>query len=278
MINEDVQILCVDDESNVLKALRRLFMDEDYDIITATSGEEGLEELNDNPGIQLVISDYRMPGMNGVDFLKEVFERRPDTIRIVLSGYADTAAIVAAINEGKIYKFIPKPWNDDDLRVTIDKALELYFLQKENVSLTKELQDSNEELRMINENLEKMVEERTQEITFQNKALATGQFILDSLPVGVIGVDLNDVIVKFNKSAASLLDGQGTIQIAMDAGDCLPDSLQAMLAKLENENDIFQENIELGSNQIRLTGSYMKSLEGQEGKILVLNADRSLAS
>ena len=274
MINEDVQILCVDDESNVLKALRRLFMDEDYDIITATSGEEGLEELVENPGIQLVISDYRMPGMNGVDFLKDVFERRPDTIRIVLSGYADTAAIVSAINEGKIYKFIPKPWNDDDLRVTIAKALELYFLQKENASLTKELQDSNEELRLINDNLEKIVEERTEEITFQNKALATGQFILDSLPVGVIGVDLSDVIVKFNKSSADLLDGQGTIQIAMEASDCLPDSLQSMLTKLENEGDIFQENIDLGSKKIRLTGSYMKSHEGQEGKILVLNADR----
>ncbi|MEN8257403.1 MAG: response regulator [Thermodesulfobacteriota bacterium] len=275
MIDQKVQILCVDDESNVLKALRRLFMDEDYDIIAATSGEEGLEKLDDNPGIQLVISDYRMPGMNGVDFLKKVFERRPDTIRIVLSGYADTAAIVSAINEGKIYKFIPKPWNDDELRVTIAKALELFFLQKENFSLTKDLQNSNEELRLVNDNLEKMVKERTEEITFQNKALATGQFILDSLPVGVIGVDLNEVIVKFNKRAAELLAGQGEIQIAMEADDCLPDSLQGMLARLLNEGDILQEEIEINSYKIRLTGSYMKSREGQEGKILVLNADCS---
>ncbi len=276
MIDEELQILCVDDEENVLKALRRLFMDEDYDIITASSGEDGLDELDKNPDIQVVISDYRMPGMNGVDFLKEVYGRRPETIRIVLSGYADTAAIVSAINEGQIYKFIPKPWNDDDLRVTIAKALELYFLQQENKSLTKELQDSNEELRLINENLEKMVEERTQEIFFQNKALATGHFILDSLPVGVIGIDLNGLVVKFNKRAAELVADQGAIQLGMDMEDCLPAALQEMVAKLQKGGDILQNEVELASHKVRLTGSYMKSKEGQEGKIIVLNADRCL--
>ncbi|MBU0682440.1 MAG: response regulator [Proteobacteria bacterium] len=275
MTNENVQILCVDDEENVLKALRRLFMDDEYDIITVTSGEEGLEALNTNPDVQLVISDYRMPGMNGVDFLKEVCVRRPDTVRLVLSGYADTAAIVAAINEGQIYKFIAKPWNDDDLRVTIAKALELYFLQKENSSLTMELQDSNEELRLMNENLEKIVKERTQEVIFQNKALATGHFMLDSLPVGVIGVDLNDLVVKFNKSAAEILAEHGAIHVGMEAGDVLPAALQQMLASLQKNSPILQENIELGSHRVRLTGSYMKSHEGQVGKILVLTADLS---
>lgn len=275
MIDQEVQILCVDDEANVLKSLRRLFMDEDYDIISATSGEQGLAELDENPAIQLVISDYRMPGMNGVDFLKEVYERRPDTIRIVLSGFADTAAVVAAINEGQIYKFIPKPWNDDDLRVTVATALQHYFLQKENIALTRDLQDSNEELRLVNDNLEKMVNERTQEIVFQNKALATGHFILDSLPVGVVGVDINDIVVKFNSRSAQLLAGQGQIQIGMAAVECLPLPLHQMLAHLQKDGDILQEEIELGRHKVRITGSYMKSKEGQEGKILVLNSDRS---
>lgn len=275
MIDEIVQILCVDDEENVLKSLCRLFMDDDYDLITATSGEAGLEELDNNPDVQLVISDYRMPGMNGVDFLKEVCVRRPDTVRIVLSGYADTAAIVAAINEGQIYKFIAKPWNDDELRVTIAKALELYFLQKENFSLTKKLQDSNEELRLVNDDLEKIIKERTQEIIFQNKALATGHFMLDSLPVGVIGVDLNGIVVKFNKSAAEILvEHGGTIHVGMEAGDVLPAALQQMLASLQKNSSILRENIELGSHKVHLTGSYMKSHEGQEGKILVLTAAR----
>lgn len=275
MINQEVQLLCVDDETNVLKALRRLFMDEDYAIITATSGADGLQELAENPGVQIVISDYRMPAMNGVDFLKEVYERRPDTIRIVLSGYADTAAIVAAINEGQIYRFIPKPWNDDELRVTIANAVELYFLQQKNISLTKELQDSNEELLILNNNLEKIVEARTQEIVFQNKALATGHFILDSLPVGVIGLDLNDIIVKFNKKSAEILADHGTILMGVEADDCLPESLQQMLTRLQKQGDIFRDDLALGNHKVRVTGSYMKSREGQEGKILVLNGDHS---
>lgn len=265
-----VIILCVDDEPNVLKALRRLFMDEPFTILTAESGAEGLEKLAAEPGVQVVISDYRMPGMNGVDLLREVFKRRPDTVRIVLSGYADTATIVAAINEGQIYKFIPKPWNDDELRVTIAKAVELYFLQQENTYLTKELQDANEELKTINQNLENIVSARTQEILFQNKALATGHFILDSLPVGVIGVDLNHVLVKFNKRAADLLADQGGLQIDQEAARCLPPPLLQMLEKLQSPGDTRQDDMELDGRSIRLTGSYMQNKEGQVGKILVL--------
>lgn len=102
-----VKILCVDDERNVLKALRRLFMDEDnYDILVAESGAEGLALLEEEEDVRMVISDYRMPEMTGVEFLSQVYEKWPDTMRIVLSGYADTAAVVEAINLGQIYKFI----------------------------------------------------------------------------------------------------------------------------------------------------------------------------
>ncbi len=273
---QDITILCVDDEANVLKALQRLLMDDDYQILTAECGEEGLAVLEREPGIQVVVSDYRMPGMDGVDFLKEVYARRPDTVRIVLSGYADTAAVVSAVNEGQIYKFVPKPWNDEELRVTIAKAVELYLLQQENVSLTKELQDTIEELRMVNDNLERMVEERTQEILFKTKALASSHFILDSLPVGCVGVDLSGLVVTFNQRAAELLRGHGDLQLGMEAEACLPEALQEMLSRLQKKGDLFQEKIELGQHKIRLTGSYMKSGEGQEGKILVLNADLAL--
>jgi two-component system NtrC family sensor kinase len=273
MTDQDITILCVDDEANVLKALRRLFMDDDYEILTAESGEEGLEELDNEPGVQVVVSDYRMPGMDGVAFLKEVCERRPDTVRIVLSGYADTAAIVSAINEGQIYKFIPKPWNDDELRVTIAKAVELYFLQQENADLTKELQASNEELKTINENLENMVEERSQEILFQNKVLANSHVILNTLPFGILGIDLNGIIVQFNSKCAELFDTGSLTPIGLDADDELPDNILQILAKLSNEGDIVHDRVVLGDTPLQLTAVYMKSDQGQEGKILVLNAD-----
>ncbi|MBU4151546.1 MAG: response regulator, partial [Proteobacteria bacterium] len=143
MNHEVVKILCVDDEKNVLRALQRLFMDEDYEILTASNGAEALELLTEQQkSVQLVISDYRMPGMDGVEFLKQVNERWPATIRIVLSGYADTASVGDAINEGQIYKFIPKPWNDEELKSTISKALEVYFLRLKNERLSDELMEA----------------------------------------------------------------------------------------------------------------------------------------
>ncbi len=274
MTDQDITILCVDDEPNVLKAVRRLFMDDDYEILIAESGEEGLQELDNGPEVQVVISDYRMPGMNGVDFLKQVCERWPDTVRIVLSGYADTAAIVAAINEGQIYKFIPKPWNDDELRITIAKAVELYFLQQENVALTRELQETNEELKTINENLEARVAERSQEILFQNKVLANAHFILNTLPIGVLGIDINGIVVQFNRECAELLGTGPVTLIGSEAADALPDTILQVMAKLAKEGDIVSDRIALGDRPLQLTAAYMKSEQGQEGKILILEADR----
>ncbi len=107
-MSEEIKILCVDDEKNVLKALRRLFMDEDnYEILVAESGEHGLAMLAEEEGIRMVISDYRMPEMNGVEFLRQVYEKDPDTIRIVLSGYADTASVVEAINQARFINLFP---------------------------------------------------------------------------------------------------------------------------------------------------------------------------
>jgi len=118
------RVLFVDDERNVLRSLKRLFLEERYRIFTAASGQEGLETLEQSGPFQLVVSAYRMPSMNGVVFLSEVFRRWPETERIILSGYEDTAAIVSAINRGLVYKFIAKPWNDGDLLRTIREVLD----------------------------------------------------------------------------------------------------------------------------------------------------------
>jgi two-component system, NtrC family, sensor kinase len=204
-MDEAIKILCVDDEKNVLRALQRVFLDEDYELFTAVSGSEGLEILDKEPGIRVVISDYRMPEMNGVDFLREVHRRRPDTVRIVLSGYADTAAVVDAINEGQIFKFIPKPWNDDELRMNIANALEMYSLHARNQQLMAELQSSNEELRSMNDNLENLVAQRTAELTFRNRVLVSAQNILHSLPQAVVGIDRSDQVVYCNEKAYQFL-------------------------------------------------------------------------
>lgn len=205
-MGEPVKILCVDDEPNVLKALTRLFMDDDYEILTAASGDEGLAILAEHWDIQVVISDYRMPDMNGVDFLKAVFEGWPHTIRIVLSGYADTASVVAAINEGQIYKFIGKPWDDEALKITIAQAIEYYGLEKKNQELAKQLQASNAELQMHNEMLEKLVVDRTSELVYQNQMLRQGQQILENLPEAAVGIDDSGFIVHGNRRFYELIE------------------------------------------------------------------------
>lgn len=182
---EQIRILCVDDERNVLRALERMFIDEEYEILCASSGEEGLALLDAAPQVQVVISDYRMPGMNGVEFLKEVFQRHPETIRIVLSGYADTAAVVSAINEGKIYRFVPKPWNDDELRITVSKALETFGVHRKNLQLAEELRLKDEEVTRLQATLEEQVRQRTAELAEKNRRLTE--------LLARAGVDVSDV-------------------------------------------------------------------------------------
>lgn len=270
-MNPAVKILCVDDEINVLKSIRRLFLDDDYEILTASSGEEGLEILATAYPVPVVISDYRMPGMNGVDFLKQVCLQWPATVRIVLSGYADTAAIVSAINEGQIYKFIPKPWHDDELRVTIAKAVEVYFLQQQNEELTARLQEYNEELKNLNESLEERVVERTNEVLFQNKVLSRAQFILDSLPVGVIGLDLTGMIVQCNQKGGELV-APGQLFLGGQATEIFPAALSAFLAQLETQPEC-QGKVQWLGQTFMVRGAVMKHPDGQEGLLVVVDSE-----
>jgi len=131
------RLLLVDDEPNVLRALRRVFRQENYEVEIAHSGEDALRKFSECP-FQVVISDYLMPGMDGAELLQRLKQRYPDTIRIMLTGHADTGAVMGAINEGAVYKFILKPWNDDDLRVTVGLALEQYDLVHRNRRLQAE--------------------------------------------------------------------------------------------------------------------------------------------
>lgn len=129
--DQSFTLLFVDDEENVLNSLRRIFLDENYTILTAPSAQKALELLARQP-VQLIVSDHRMPGMTGAELLKQVRERYPETIRIMLTGYADVNSIMGAVKDGAVYKFITKPWNDEDLRLTVSLALQQYVLLREN--------------------------------------------------------------------------------------------------------------------------------------------------
>ncbi len=268
--DETIRILCVDDEGNVLKSLKRVFLDDDYEILTASSGEEGIEILKNKQPVQVVISDYRMPGMDGVEFLRTVYDNWPDTVRIVLSGYADTGSVVEAINEGQIYKFIPKPWNDDDLRVTVTNALEKYFLQKHNRKLAKELKEKNMQLQEINRNLEKLVEERTEELVFKNMVMERAQNILNALPVGVAGIDPSGLIVQANRRFADLM-GLKFEPIGLPSEEVFPQKLLGFISTLKEPNKEIDGHIILNGREVSIKGVFMKYQNGQRGLIIVIS-------
>lgn len=265
----DVAILCVDDEVNVLKSLKRLFLDEDYEILTAESGKEGLAVLEQQP-VQVVISDYRMPEMDGVTFFKEVHERWPETIRIVLSGYADTAAVVAAINEGQVYRFIPKPWSDDDLKITIAKAVERYFLVKANNELNEELRQANDELARIALQLEEKVVERTEELLFQNKVLRHSQVILNTLPIGVIGFDREGVLVQRNRCAEEVLQKFRHSHLGDMAEEVLPPEWVPLLEEAQS-GKVVARVLDLGGQHFCVRVAMMNEPDGQTGTVLVFD-------
>ncbi len=116
-------LLLVDDEANILNALRRLFRPHGYRVLTAESGAAGLE-LMSSESVDLVISDMRMPQMNGAEFLERVQTEHPDVVRILLTGYADLDSTIAAINHGGIYRYLAKPWEENDVLLTVRHALE----------------------------------------------------------------------------------------------------------------------------------------------------------
>ncbi len=139
------RILIVDDDVTVLHSINRILDSDIYEVMTASSADEGFAVLKRCP-VQVVMADYRMPGMDGVNFLTEVCRQWPETVRMVLSGYADIQSIIDAINEGQVYKFITKPWNNEDLRITIGRAVERYELQRKNEQLVTDLKKSLDKL------------------------------------------------------------------------------------------------------------------------------------
>ncbi|MEM6297302.1 MAG: response regulator [Bacteroidota bacterium] len=150
------RILYVDDEKYNLTAFKAAFR-RDYKIFLAETAEEGIEILRENE-IELVITDQRMPEVTGVEFLKKIVPDYPNVIRMILTGFSDVEDIISAINDGGVYRYITKPWDKDDLKITIDRALESYELARENRRLIHDLQEALE-------GLERKVQERTAEIT-----------------------------------------------------------------------------------------------------------------
>lgn len=156
-------LLLVDDEPGILSSLRRLLRATKYRILTAEGGEAALQILALNE-VDLIISDMRMPYMNGAEFLSRARALYPDTMRILLTGYSEIDSAVRAINEGGVYRYLTKPWDDNDLLLTVNQAIEQQKLRRETARLTELARLQNEQLRAFNAGLEAQVQARTEEI------------------------------------------------------------------------------------------------------------------
>ena len=160
-------ILCVDDEEHTLASLRRVFHHEAFQVLTATSGDQGLAILKNQDNIGLILSDQRMPGMSGSAFLEAARELVPDVPRMILTGYAETQSAIDAINRGGAYRYLTKPWNDQELLLAVRDGLYRYQLTGENRRLTATVQHQNVTLAEWNLTLTEQVQEQTGQIRTQ---------------------------------------------------------------------------------------------------------------
>jgi response regulator RpfG family c-di-GMP phosphodiesterase len=142
-----ITILYVDDELNNLISFKAVFRTK-YNVLTAISGIDAIKILREKP-VNIIITDQRMPGMTGVEFLESILDEFPDPIRILLTGYADMGAVIDAINKGKIFHYLSKPWSEEELDMTITKAYEVYKQKMEEKEMNQKLTVSNEQLEFL---------------------------------------------------------------------------------------------------------------------------------
>src|ERR1700676_4561759 len=185
-------ILYVDDEINNLNSFRAALR-RNYNVFTAESGEEGIDIISKND-IHVVVTDQRMPNMTGVQFLQHI-PGDQDNIRIILTGFSDVESIIEAINTGKEYRYITKPWDKEELKITIDNAVETVMLRRNNKKLISELQSNNE-------NLEAKVKSRTLEVENQKEIIQAAKAQSDSLLLNILPDEIAEELKRFGRSYA----------------------------------------------------------------------------
>ncbi|MCT1531550.1 MULTISPECIES: response regulator [Sphingobacterium] len=142
-----INVLYLDDEENNLFSFKATFRFK-YNVFIASKGAEALDIIRDNE-IHVIITDQRMPEMTGVEFLEEVIKIKPEPIRILLTGYTDMAAVVDAINKGKIFHYLNKPWKEEEISETVSRAFEIYEKKKNIIDQNSQLEISNEQLEFL---------------------------------------------------------------------------------------------------------------------------------
>jgi two-component system, NtrC family, sensor kinase len=283
----DTKILCVDDESQILDALRRELMGECGTFLTAPSAEAGLEIL-ERETVNVVISDMRMPKMDGAEFLQLVRHSWPGVFRILLTGFADMETVIRSINKGEVHRFIAKPWNPDNLIDVIREGCDRALLQQAKNALTEELAARNRELDDLNRDLDMRVKERTLLLEKAYVELARTEKLasVGRLAAGVVHEVLNPLTVARGRLEMALFRPDADEEIArhmnlaigqIDRGVEILDNLrdfskQKPLKREETDfNELLGHSLELVAHELKRKGV---SVETDFGSLSLILVDR----
>jgi serine phosphatase RsbU (regulator of sigma subunit) len=259
-------ILYVDDEKDNLTVFFSSFR-RHYNVYLASSGSEGIEIMKKND-IQLVIADQRMPEMTGIQFFERIIPDYPDCMRFIITGFSDVEAIIQAINTGRVYQYINKPWNKEDLQIMIDKALDMYHLREQNRKLI-------ENLKEMNQTLEQQVIKRTEKIETQNEEIRSSIHYASKiqhallppsdemqklLPPHFILSKPKDIVSGDYYWLASK-DDKVIIVVADCTGHGIPGAFMSILG-ISFLNEIVNKTVSIRANEIlnQLSGQVIKSL------------------
>ena len=261
-------VLCVDDETNILRSLQRLLRREDYRVLTAEGGAEALDLLA-REDVQVVVSDQQMPGMPGTELLTHVRELYPDIVRVILSGQADVRMIAEAVERGDVYRFMSKPWNDEELKTSMRRFLEHYALIEENRALRAMLEDASPKL---NGNGAEVGQDEDE--LRSRRGLA--RQVLESLPLPVVGVDANGRIVLVNRAAKKELGVAVPDPLCAQTDAHLPaGSLAGVDACLREDVDSLPRQLSFGDKRFH---ARFTRVEGEDTCAIALLALRRLWS
>lgn len=230
------RLLLVDDEPNILSALKRLLRSDGYQIYTAADGPQGLAVLASQQ-IDVIVSDQRMPGMLGADFLRKARAMAPESIRIMLSGYTELQSVTDAVNEGAIYKFLSKPWDDEQLRAHVADAFNVKQHADAIARLHLEVRSANQELAAANRRMEQLLEEKQRQIRRDEISLNVAREVLQHLPLPVLGMDDTGMIAFVNQAAQALL---------RDAGALLGEAVADVLPELGMDSPPHSQTVHVG--------------------------------
>ena len=257
-------LLLVDDEPNILAALKRLLRRDGYRILLAGSAAEGLQLLAANE-VDVIVSDQRMPGMTGVEFLHRAKDLYPETLRLVLSGYTELQSIIDAVNEGAIYRFLTKPWDDERLRAHVAEAFHQKELADENRRLARRVDSANADLAQVNEQLGRLLAQQRSQAELLEASASSMRDVFDELPAAVLGLDADGTLSFANREAERLLPLLAS-RLGSQVAPLLPAEATAPLRAGESVDCPITE---IGGLRLHVLARALPARHGVRGRLLL---------